>query len=111
MESSVRPRSATVGGVAFLALSIVLAGALLLTTPFTGCTDVGVPADANTGFEFVGIENGNIVYSPDGANVCKSPLQVVVIPLVPAIGGLVLLAYGRYSNDQPATSVSDTDEA
>jgi len=103
MGFPVMPRSATVWGVVLLVLGVVLAGALLLFTPFTGCTEVGVPDDVNTGYEFVGIENGNIVYSPDGVNVCQSPLQVVLIAFVPGMGGLLLLAYGRYSNDQSAT--------
>jgi len=110
MGSSVKPWSATAGGAACLVLSVVFASVLMLTTPFTGCTDVGVPNDVNTGFEFLGVENGNILYSPDGANVCQSPLQVTVIPLVPGTGGLLLLAYGRYSNDRPAAGVSATDQ-
>lgn len=110
MDFFVKPWSATVGGVAFPVLSVVLAGILMLTTPFTGCTDVGVPNDVNTGFEFIGVENANILYSPDGANVCQSPLQVIVIPLVPGIGGLLLLAYSRYSNDQPAAGMNATDQ-
>ena len=101
MGSVVMPRAATVGGAVLLFLAVILAGALLLTTPFTGCTEVGVPDDVNTGSEFLGIEDGNFVYSPDGVNVCQSPLQVAAIPLVPGMGGLVLLAYGRYSKDQP----------
>jgi hypothetical protein len=59
----------------------------------------GVPDGVDTGYEFVGIENDNVVSSPDGMNVCQSPLQVVLIPLVPEIGGLSLFAYGPYSND------------
>lgn len=97
MDFFITPRSATVVGVMFLVLSSVLIGALLLTTPFTGCTEVGAPADVNTGYEFVGFENRNIVYSPDGKNVCQSPIEVVMLPLVPGIGGLLVLAYGRYS--------------
>ena len=96
MEVSVGSRRARLGGILLLLLAGVLAILLLLATPFTGCTDVGVPADADTGYEFVGVENGNAVYSPDGANVCETPLGVVVIPLVSGASGLGLLAYGRY---------------
>lgn len=102
MNSLTDPRLATIGGVVLVVLGGVLAGVLLFTTPFTGCTEVGVPDDVDSGYEFVGIENGNIVYSPDGVNTCQSPLQVIAIPLIPLGGGLVLLAYGRYSTNQPA---------
>ncbi len=99
MGSLVTPRAATISGVVLLVFGVLLAGAIVLTTPFTGCTEVGVPDDKTTGFEFVGLEDGNIAYSPDGVNVCQSPIEVVAIPLVPGIGGLVLFGYGRYSAD------------
>lgn len=91
------------GGILLLLLGGLLALILLLATPFTGCTDVGVPADADTGYEFVGVENGNVVYSPDGANVCETPLGVVVIPLVSGGSGLTLLAYGRHRRGPTGT--------
>jgi hypothetical protein len=60
------PRSATTGGGVLSILGVALAGLLLLTTPFTGCTEIGVLDDANTGDEFVGIESGTVVDSSDG---------------------------------------------
>lgn len=90
-------RATTIGGGLLLGFGVALASLLILTTPFTGCTEVGVPADVHTGFEFVGVEDSALVYSPDGVNVCESPLWVAVLPLVPGICGLLLLAYGRRS--------------
>jgi hypothetical protein len=78
-------------------LGAALAGGLLLTTPFTGCTDVGVPDDANTGSEFLEIANGNILYSPDGVNTCQSPVAVVVVPFGLSMTGVVLFVYGYHN--------------
>jgi len=103
MGLSVGSKRARLGGIFLLLLAGVLAFSLLLATPFTGCTDVGVPADADTGYEFVGVENGNVVYSPDGANVCETPLGVVAIPLVSGAGGLTLLAFGRDRREPTGT--------
>jgi hypothetical protein len=95
MRSPLPGRPATVGGAGLLALGALFAAVLVLTTPFTGCTEVGVPEGADTGFEFRGVQDGSIVYSPDGVNECQSPVEVATIPLVPLVGGVALLAYSR----------------
>jgi hypothetical protein len=92
---SLGPSQATRAGAALLVLGGVLAAGLALTTPFGGCTDVGVPPEADTGFAVRGVDGGDLVYSPDGANECRSPVAVAALPLAGVLGGSALLVYGR----------------
>jgi hypothetical protein len=87
--------AATRGGVTLLLLGGLLAAVLAVTFPFGGCTDVGVDEGTETRFEFRGIEDGNIVYSPDGVNECVFPASVAAVPLAGLLGGLALVSYGR----------------
>ena len=89
-------RTALLGGVLLVAgFGIVLAQ--LATFPgmlFAGCTDVGVPAGQGQGVGLIGVQDSNLLYTPDGVNECSIPLPAVLGPLglVVVGGGLVLSA-------------------
>jgi hypothetical protein len=89
-------RTALLGGVLLVAGSgIVLAQ--LGAFPgmlFGGCTDVGVPAGQGQGVGLIGVQDSNLLYTPDGVNECSIPLPAVFVPigLVAVGGGLVLSA-------------------
>ena len=73
--------------------SIVLAQ--LITFPgmlFGGCTDVGVPDGPGQGVSIIGVQDSNLLYTPDGANECSIPLPAVLVPfgLIAVGGGLIL---------------------
>jgi len=57
---------------------------------FGGCTDVGVPAGEGQRFGILGVEDGNLLYTPDGANECGIPLPAVVIPTGLVVAGTAL---------------------
>jgi len=87
-------RIALLGGVSLVA-GFGIAVALLVSFPammFGGCTDVGVPAGEGQGASVVGVADGNLLYTPDGANECSIPLPVVLLPtgLIAVGTGLVL---------------------
>jgi hypothetical protein len=87
-------RRKLLGGVLLVVgLSIVLTQ--LGTFPgmlFGGCTDVGVPEGQGQGVSIIGVEDGNLLYTPDGGNECSIPLPAVLTPigLIVAGTGLVL---------------------
>ena len=85
----------TLLGVGSLVVGSSLVFALLLSFPamlFGGCTDVGVPEGESRGVGIVGVEDGNLLYTPDGVNECGIPLPAVLVPtgLVVVGTGLVL---------------------
>jgi len=74
-------------------LSIVLAQ--IGTFPgmlFGGCTDVGVPEGEGQGVGIIGVQDTNLLYTPDGANECSIPLPAILIPIgLTAVGsGLIM---------------------
>lgn len=82
------------GALVVVGLSIGLAQ--LGTFPgtlFGGCTDVGVPEEQGQGVGIIGVQDSNLLYTPDGVNECSIPLPAVLAPvgLVAVGGGLVLL--------------------
>lgn len=82
-------------GIGFLVVGVSIASALLMSFPstmFGGCTDVGVPEGEAQGVGIIGVEDGNLLYTPDGANECSIPLPAVLTPIgIIAVGtGLVL---------------------
>ena len=88
-----KPRALLGGVLLVVGLGVVLAQ--LVAFPgllFGGCTDVGVPDGQGQGVGIIGVEDGNLVYTPDGVNECSLPLPAVFIPigLVAAGGGLTL---------------------
>jgi len=89
-----KPR-ALLGGV-LLAVGLGVVLAQLVAFPgllFGGCTDVGVPDGQGQGVGIIGVEDGNLVYTPDGVNECSLPLPAVFIPLgLVAVGGGLTLS-------------------
>jgi|GEM_PF-2072080 hypothetical protein len=87
-------RIALLGGV-LLVVGFGIAVALLTSFPammFGGCTDVGVPEGEGQGIGILGVEDGNLLYTPDGVNECSLPLPAVVLPtgLIAVGTGLIL---------------------
>ena len=88
-------RIALLGSVlSVVGFSIVLAQ--LLTFPgmlFGGCTDVGVTEGQGQGVSVIGVQDSNLLYSPDGVNECSIPLPAVLIPIgLIAVGGVLILS-------------------
>lgn len=81
-------------GVACLVLGLVGTVAMLSSFPALlvgGCTDVGVPEDHDGSVAIRGVDDGAIVYTPDGVNECSAPLAYVgVPPSLAAIGGVLV---------------------
>ncbi|PSQ56683.1 hypothetical protein BRD22_04815 [Halobacteriales archaeon SW_8_68_21] len=82
-------------GIGLLVVGVSIAFVLLISFPgmmFGGCTDVGVPEGEGQGVDIIGVEDGNLLYTPDGANECSITLLVVLTPVgLIAVGtGLVL---------------------
>lgn len=92
--AAIRKRRKILGGVLLIiGLSIVIAQ--LGTFPgmlFGGCTDVGVPEGQEQGVSIIGVQDSNLLYTPDGVNECSIPLPAVLAPvgLIAVGGGLVL---------------------
>ncbi|MFC6873526.1 hypothetical protein [Halobellus marinus] len=92
--AAILKRRKILGGVLLIiGLSIVLAQ--LGTFPgmlFGGCTDVGVPEGQEEGLSIIGVQDSNLLYTPDGVNECGIPLPAVITPvgLIAVGGGLVL---------------------
>jgi hypothetical protein len=87
-------RLALLGSV-LLVVGFSIVVALLISFPtmmFGGCTDVGVPEGEGQGIGIIGVEDGNLLYTPDGVNECSIPLPVVLMPtgLIAAGTGLIL---------------------
>ncbi|EMA64701.1 hypothetical protein [Halorubrum lipolyticum] len=85
-------KRATLLGVGLLVVGVSIAFALLLSFPamvFGGCTDVGVPEGEERGVAVIGVEDGNFLYTPDGANECSIPLPAVLAPV-----GFVVIGTG-----------------
>lgn len=100
MTVNISPRTAKTSGIGIVLLAGLLGVTLILTTPFAGCTDVGVEDSKNTGFEFQGIEEGSIVYSPDGVNECTSPVEVALVPLGGFSIGVGVFIWGQVRSDR-----------
>ena len=82
----------TLLGVGSLVVGVTIAFALLITFPGMlsgGCTDIGVPEGEGQGVGIIGVEDGDLLYTPDGVNECNSPLPVVLTPI-----GLITLGTG-----------------
>ena len=82
----------TLLGVGLLVVGVTIAFALLITFPGMlsgGCTDIGVPEGEGQGVGIIGVEDGDLLYTPDGVNECNSPLPVVLTPI-----GLITLGTG-----------------
>ena len=85
-------------GVGLLVVGMSIALALLLSFPammFGGCTDVGVPEGEERGVAVIGVEDGNLLYTPDGANECSIPLPVVLTPIGLVVTGTGLILSRR----------------
>ncbi|OYR70549.1 hypothetical protein [Halorubrum ezzemoulense] len=79
-------------GVGLLVVGVSIAFAPLMTFPGMmsgGCTDVGVPEGEGQGVGIIGVEGGDLLYTPDGVNECNTPLPVVLTPI-----GLMTLGTG-----------------
>jgi len=82
----------TLLGVGLLVVGVTIAFALLITFPGMmsgGCTDIGVPEGEGQGVGIIGVEDGDLLYTPDGVNECNSPFPVVLTPI-----GLITLGTG-----------------
>jgi hypothetical protein len=82
-------------GIGLLVVGVSIVLALLISFPammFGGCTDVGVPEGEGQGVSIIGVEDGNLLYTPDGANECSIPLSAVLTPigLITVGAGLVI---------------------
>jgi len=93
MAATLKRRKLLGGVLLIIGLSIVLAQ--LGTFPgmlFGGCTDVGVPEGQGQGVSIIGVQDSNLLYTPDGANECSIPLLAVLTPigLIAVGGGLIL---------------------
>ena len=83
-------------GTAVLAvgLAIVALGAATFPTMlFGGCTEVGTPEGHEGSVGIVGVEDGRVLYTPDGGvNECSIPLPFVAIPIgMIGIGALTVV--------------------
>lgn len=79
-------------GTGLLVVGVSILLALLMSFPammFGGCTDVGVPEGEEQGVSIIGVEDGNLLYTPDGANQCSIPLPAVLTPI-----GLITVGTG-----------------
>jgi len=79
-------------GIGLLVAGVSVAFALLMSFPgmmFGGCTDVGVPEGEGQGVDIIGVEDGDLLYTPDGANECSITLLAVLTPI-----GLVVVGTG-----------------
>ena len=94
-------RTALLGvGVVVFGASIALA--LWLSFPamlFGGCTDVGVPAGEAGGTGILGVEDGTLLYTPDGANECSIPLPAVLAPIGLVVTGIGLVLFRRVTEN------------
>jgi len=93
--AATRNRTKLLGSVVLVVgLSVVLAQ--LGTFPgmlFGGCTDVGVPEGQGQGVSIIGVQDSNLLYTPDGANECRIPLPAVLTPIgLIAVGGGLMLS-------------------
>lgn len=93
--AATRNRTKLLGSVVLVVgLSVVLAQ--LGTFPgmlFGGCTDVGVPEGQGQGVSIIGVQDSNLLYTPDGANECSIPLPAVLTPIgLIAVGGGLMLS-------------------
>jgi len=67
---------------------------------FGGCTDVGVPEEEGQGVGIIGVQDSNLLYTPDGANECSIPLPAILIPIgLTAVGSGLILS----TNDRPSS--------
>ena len=84
------------GGL-LLAVGLSIIFAQWITFPgmlFGGCTDVEVPEGQEQGVGIIGVEAGNLLYTPDGGNECSIPLPAIVTPIGLTVCGRVLVVYG-----------------
>ena len=74
---------ATAVGVAILVVGLAIVALGVATFPtmlFGGCTEVGTPGEHEGSVGIVGVEDGRVLYTPDGGvNECSIPLQFVAI--------------------------------
>jgi hypothetical protein len=60
---------------------------------FGGCTEVGVPAGQGQGIGVIGVQDSNLLYTPDGVNECRIPLPAVLAPVgLAAVGSGLFLS-------------------
>ena len=84
-------RIALLGSV-FCAVGLCIVLAQLVTFPgmlFGGCTEVGVPEGQSQGVSIIGVQESDLLYTPDGVNECSIPLSAVLSPI-----GLVVVGTG-----------------
>jgi hypothetical protein len=89
-------------GIGVLVVGVSIAFALLLSFPamlFGGCTDVGVPAGEERGVGVIGVKDGNLLYTPDGANECSIPLPAVLTPIGLIVTGTGLVLSRRVTQN------------
>jgi len=72
-------------GLAYLAVSLPV-------LPLSGCTAVGYAGEPPGGFVLTGVEQGRILYTPDGGiNQCSTSVLTVGAPLGSTLAGAALL--------------------
>ena len=88
-------RIALLGSVSF-AVGFSIVFAQLITFPgmlFGGCTGVGVSEEQGQGVSIIGVQDSNLLYTPDGVNECSIPLPAVLIQIgLIAVGGGSILS-------------------
>lgn len=92
-------------GSGLLVVGFGVAVALSLSFPtmmFGGCTDVGVPAGEGQGIGIIGVEDGNLLYTPDGVNECSIPLPAVLVPTGLIVAGTALVLSPRVTENETA---------
>lgn len=94
MESTLLSQAAKTVGISLLLLASLTGIITIIMTPFSGCTEVRVEAGENTGFEFHGIEDGDIVYSPNSVNECSTPVGAALIPFFGFTIGIGIFRWG-----------------
>ena len=69
---------------------VVLALVGFGTGATVACSDVGYHGDPPGGVEFIGIEHGDLLYTPDGGvNTCAIPATILLLPF-----GVLLITSG-----------------
>jgi len=103
MAATLKQRKLLGSVLLVVGLSLVLAQ--LVAFPgmlFGGCTDVGVPEGQGQGVSIIGVQDSNLLYTPDGVNECSIPLPAVVTPIgLIAVGGGLILSTRYAPNSIP----------
>lgn len=73
--------------------AIVLVLSTFPTLLVGGCTDVGVPDDHDGQPAIRGVDDGAVVFTPEGVNECRAPIAYLSVPpALVAVGGVLVAA-------------------